>query len=117
MAANDLKIKGSGDPQYSSKDYSSRLISYSWSIITVIKNYEQIFANANVVRFYNAGSSTYMIDMQRPILPGMEIVYEGWPGEIDIHNYELTSNATSSNGLINNLVIQFKRYQKFEGQP
>lgn len=95
-------------------DYSSRLISYTWSWITVGVSSKQVQANCNEIGFYNQGTNTYLIDGQRQLLPGQEIVFSGWAGEIDLHTYELTSLG---GGGTNWVVIRMKIYQKFEGQP
>jgi hypothetical protein len=62
----------------------------------------------NTVIFTNTGTAIAMIDSTLPILPGQSFTYEGYPGEINIHNY--TISWVPGAGLTCSVIMTCKEY-------
>lgn len=67
---------------------------------------------ANTVTFVNQGNTTVMINDMLRILPNQSFTFQGFPGEICIHNFTISFKQAYAAGAINNCIMVTKNYSK-----
>lgn len=84
---------------------------YEWSFIPVTgPNVTTKKFVCSTMIFQNQGTSTVMLDNTWRILPGQAMVFPGYPGEVNVHTYEISFTNTGGPSNINQLVIATKNY-------
>jgi len=66
---------------------------YSYTPITDTAQKKPVCSS---VTFVNQGAQTAFIDSQLRILPGQSFTFEGYPGEICIHSFQISFQGTGA---------------------
>jgi len=72
---------------------------FQWSY-TPITGTAQKKPVCSTVVFVNQGATTAFIDSMVRILPNQSFTFEGYPGEICIHNFQISFQGAGQNQLI-----------------
>lgn len=76
-----------------------KYLQYQWTY-TPITATQQKKPVCSTVVFVNQGATIALIDYQLRILPGQSFTFEGYPGEICIHNFQISFTGAGQNSLI-----------------
>ena len=94
-----------GENELEYREY--RQFQWTFTPITTTQTKKPI---SSTVIFVNQGTSTAMIDNMIRLLPNESFTFEGYPGEINIHSFQI--NFVTGAGLQNNIVMVCKEYSK-----
>lgn len=88
-------------------------VHYQWSYTPITGPFQvQKKPVCSTVVFVNQGNTVAYINDQLRLLPNQSFTFEGYPGEVNVHNFTISFLNGSASGAVNNVLMVTKNYPK-----